>query len=170
MKKSAGKRVALLGMLTAVMLVLGFVEYMFPVASAVPGMKLGLSNVVLLFALYMLGPRDAAILMVSKVVLSGLLFGGVNAMMFSLAGGMLSMLGMMLTRRIPGVSIVGVSVVGAVLHNAGQVLVAMLVLRTGKLLYYMAILMLVAVGTGVVTGIVAKLVMRALGQTKLLSD
>ncbi|MDR0896548.1 MAG: Gx transporter family protein, partial [Oscillospiraceae bacterium] len=83
LKKSAAMRVALLGMLTGVMLVLGYVERLLPLPGAVPGMKLGLSNAVLLFALYMLGTRDAIALMLAKVVLSGLLFGGPSAMAFS---------------------------------------------------------------------------------------
>lgn len=165
MKRSPIERVALLGMLTGVMLVLGYVEHLVPLGGAVPGMKLGLSNAVLLFGLYMLGTREAWTLMVAKVVLSGLLFGGVNAMMYSLAGGLLSLLGMVLMRRAKSVGIVGVSVTGAVLHNVGQVLLAMFVLQTNKLLYYMAILMLVAIGTGVLTGVVANLVTRALKHT-----
>ncbi|MDL2318631.1 Gx transporter family protein [Eubacteriales bacterium OttesenSCG-928-A19] len=169
-KKTSAQTVATGGLLTAVMLVLGYVEHMIPIGSAVPGIKLGLSNSVLLFALYMMGARQAFVLMLVKVVLSGLLFGGVSAMMYSFAGGLLSMLAMILMRRMPGVGIVGVSVVGAVMHNVGQVGMAMLVLQTSKLMYYMAILILVGVGTGALTGIVAGAVMQALGRIAARKD
>jgi heptaprenyl diphosphate synthase len=117
---------------------------------------------VLLFALYMLGTRDAIALMLAKVVLSGLLFGGPSAMAFSLAGGVLSLLGMMLAKRMKGIGLLAVSVIGAVLHNVGQVLVAMAILQTTGLLYYLAVLTLVAVGTGALTGVVAGMVSRTL--------
>lgn len=165
MNQKAVYRLALSGMLTAVMLVLGYVEHLIPIGAGVPGIKIGLSNSVLLYALYILGAKSAFVLMIVKVILSGLLFGGVSAMMYSLAGGVLSMLGMMLVRRIPGVGIVGVSVVGAVLHNIGQVVLAMLILNTDKLLYYLAILVLAGIFTGIFTGIVAGMVLRALKRT-----
>ena len=147
--------IAQCGLLTAVMLVLGFIESLIPIAAGVPGIKLGLSNGVLLFALYMLGAPIAFVLMVLKVVLSGLLFGGVSAMMYALAGGILSMIGMIVLKRL-NFSIITVSMVGAVLHNLGQVLLAAVVLQTSRLLYYMAVLLLVGLACGAVTGIAAR--------------
>jgi len=155
------KRVALSGLLVATMLVLGYIESLFPLSGTMPGMKIGLANSVLLYAIYILGVSQALILMLVKVVLTGLTFGGVNAMMYSLAGGALSMLVMLLMRRIPGVGLLGVSISGAAAHNMGQVLLAMLILGTDKLLYYMAVLMLAGIGTGVLTGVVAHGVLRA---------
>ena len=148
------QRTALCGLLTAMMLVLGFIESLIPVAAGVPGIKLGLSNGVLLFALYMLDTPTAFVLMIVKVVLSGLMFGGVSARMYAMAGGVLSTLFMILLKRF-GFHIIAVSMVGAVMHNVGQVLLAMLMLQTSKLVYYMAILMLVGLGTGAVTGVAA---------------
>lgn len=104
--------VALCGLLVALMLVLGFVESLMPVAAGVPGIKLGLSNGVLIFAVYMLNLPTAFVLMVLKVVLSGLLFGGVNAMMYAFAGGLVSMVFMALLSRVRGVHPVMVSMVG----------------------------------------------------------
>lgn len=148
------QRTALCGLLTAMMLVLGFIESLIPVAAGVPGIKLGLSNGVLIFALYMLDAPTAFVLMIVKVVLSGLLFGGVSAMLYAMAGGVLSMLTMMLLKRF-NFHMVVISMFGAVMHNVGQVAMAMLVLQTPKLMYYMAILMLVGLATGAVTGIAA---------------
>ena len=163
MRGNKARQVALMGILTAVMLVLGYVESLIPIGSAVPGIKLGLSNTVLVYGLYLFSPWTTFALMLLKVVVSGLLFGGVNAMLYSAAGGILSMLGMIFLRKVPGVGIVGVSVVGAVLHNIGQVLLAMWILQTDKLLYYMALLMLVAVVTGGLTGIAAERVAHIFG-------
>ena len=87
------ERIAQCGLLTAMMLVLGFIESLLPVAAGVPGIKLGLSNGVLLFALYMMDAPTAFVLMLLKVLLSGLLFGGVSAMMYAMAGGICSGLG-----------------------------------------------------------------------------
>ena len=114
----------------------------------------------------MLSLPTAWLLMVLKVLLSALLFGGVNTMLFSLAGGVVSMAGMCLLKKCMGVSPVVVSAAGGMLHNVGQVLMAMLLLRTTGLLGYMAVLMAVGLGTGIVTGIAAQLNMKNLKHLK----
>ena len=158
------RRVALSGLLTALMLILGYVENMIPITAAVPGIKLGLSNSVLLYALYMMGPVQTLILMVVKVILSGFMFGGVFAMLYSFAGGLLSVLAMMAFKRIKGVSTIGVSVMGAVFHNVGQVLVAVWVTKAVALLttYLPMVLLLSGVVTGILTGLIAQMVMKHL--------
>ena len=144
-KRFTVQTIARCGLLTAMMLVLGFIESLMPVAAGVPGIKLGLSNGVLLFALYMMDAPTAFLLMLLKVLLSGLLFGGVSAMMYAMAGGVCSMLGMILLKKLR-FHIVTVSMAGAVLHNLGQVLLAMIILETDQLIYYMAVLLLVGEG------------------------
>ena len=156
------KHLVLCGLLTALMLVLGYVESLIPIPSAVPGIKLGLANSVLLYAVYMLNLPTAWLLMVLKVLLSALLFGGVNTMLFSFAGGVVSMAGMCLLKKGMGVSLVVVSAVGGMLHNVGQVLMAMLMLKTAGLLGYMALLMGVGLVTGIVTGVAAQMTMKHL--------
>ena len=151
--------------LTAMMLVLGFIESLLPVATAVPGVKLGLSNGVLMFALYMLDAPTAFLLMLLKVVLSGLLFGGVSAMMYAMAGGVASMLVMILFKRF-NFSMLFVSMLGAVAHNAAQVLLTMIVLHTRQLLYYLAVLTLIALVTGAVTGIAAQATVKHIRKLK----
>ncbi|MBQ9299984.1 MAG: Gx transporter family protein, partial [Clostridia bacterium] len=133
----------------------GFIESLLPGAAGVPGIKLGLSNGVLLFALYMMDAPTAFLLMLLKVILSGLLFGGVSAMMYAMAGGVCSMLGMILLKKLK-FHLLTVSMAGAVLHNLGQVLLAMIILETDQLIYYMAILLLVGLACGAVTGVAAK--------------
>lgn len=160
------RRVALSGLLVALMLVLGFVESLIPVAAGIPGIKLGLSNGVLIFAVYMLGIPTAFVLMVLKVVLSGLMFGGVSTMMYAFAGGLLSMIFMSLLSKVKGMHPVVVSMVGGVMHNVGQVGLAMIMLNTPKLMYYMAILMIVGLICGALTGVCADSVMKYLKKLK----
>ena len=158
--RQGARRIALCGLLTAIMLVLGYVESMIPIG--VPGIKLGLSNSVLIFAVYMLNIPTAFVLMVLKVVLSGLLFGGVQAMAYAMAGGVLSLTAMSLLSRSPRIHPVTVSIAGGVMHNVGQVAMAMLILQTGLLMYYMAVLMIAGLACGALTGVAASAVMKHL--------
>lgn len=164
--KITTRTVTTLGLLTAVALVLGYVEHLIPITT-IPGIKLGLANTVLLYALYLLNVRSAVILMTLKVALSGLLFGGVSAMLYSFAGGVLSLAAMLLVKRIRGVSVIGVSVVGALMHNVAQMIVACLIVQTRAVLVYLPVLLVSAAITGTLTGIVAKYAIRGLGHDKL---
>lgn len=155
-------RVAVCGLLLAMMLVLGWVESLLP-AFGVPGVKLGLSNGVLIFAVYMLDIPTAFILMALKVALSGMLFGNPSAMAYAFAGGLTSLTVMCLLSRVKGLSRVIVSMAGGLAHNVGQVAMAMLILNSPRqMLYYMAILMGVGLACGALTGIAADAVLRHL--------
>ena len=155
-------KLALSAMFIAVMLVLGDIESLFSLGP-VPGIKVGLSNGVLLLSLYWLGVPTSVMLMLGKVLLSGILFGNPMAIQYSLAGGILSMTGMILAvYAIRGISPIGAGILGGVLHNVGQVALAMIVLETFGLLYYMAILVVVGAVMGAVTGSVAGTLMRLL--------
>ena len=153
--------IAKLGLLTAVALVLGYVEHLLPI-TGIPGVKLGLANTVLLYALYLLDIPSAILLMILKVGLSGLLFGGVAAMLYSFAGGVVSLLVMILARRAKGLSVVGVSVLGAAAHNIAQLAVACFVVETRAILAYLPVLLVSAAVTGLLTGIVARYTFRGL--------
>lgn len=159
--RAYAQRIALCGLLTALMLVLGYVESQIPLMPSIPGIKLGLSNAVLLYGVYLLPPFLTAGLMLVKVLLSAMLFGNPFALAFSLAGGVASVAGMLLMRRFTTFGVVAVSVVGAVLHNAGQMGVALALVGNVNILYYAAVLTLVGIGTGILTGVVAGLVMKA---------
>lgn len=159
--RAYAQRIALCGLLTALMLVLGYVESQIPLMPSIPGIKLGLSNAVLLYGVYLLPPFLTAGLMLVKVLLSAMLFGNPFALAFSLAGGVASVAGMLLMRRFTTFGVVAISVVGAVLHNAGQMLVALALVGNVNILYYAAVLTLVGIGTGILTGVVAGLVMKA---------
>ena len=160
------RRISLCGMLLALMLVLGFVESQLPVAAGIPGIKLGLSNGVLIFAVYMLNIPTAYLLMGLKVLLSGMMFGSPSAMMYAFAGGLLSLTVMALLSRMKGLSPVVVSMVGGLSHNVGQVALAMVILGTPKLIYYMAVLMVVGMITGLATGVAASGIIRRFQKEK----
>ena len=161
MRNKGARRIALSGLLTSLMLVFGLIERQFPLPIAVPGVKLGLANSVLLYSLYMLGVSQSFLLMLLKALMSWLIYTNMNAMFYSLGGGLLSLLVMILLTRVKGVSIIGVSALGAVFFNIGQILVAVIMLNTPQLIVtYLPILMVSGVITGVLTGIVAQMVMK----------
>ena len=154
-------RLALCSLLTAIMLILGFFESQLPVGP-IPGIKLGLSNSILLFAVYMLDIPTSFLLMILKVTLSGFLFGSVSAMMYAFAGGLLSMIAMSLLSRVKDIHVIVVSMVGGVMHNVGQVALAMLILKTPQLIYYMAVLMIAGLICGALSGVCSDRVLRSL--------
>ena len=155
------KSIARFSLLCAMALVLGYFERFIPVAPGIPGVKLGLANTVLLYAVYLMGAKSAMLLMLAKVVLSGFLFAGLSGMLYSLAGGLLSLCVMLLLSRLKDVGIIGVSVGGAVSHNIGQIAVACMV-ESRAVLGYLPVLMISAVITGTLTGIAAKYAIAAL--------
>ena len=167
MRNNRVQQIAISGLLTSLMLVLGLVERQFPLTAAIPGIKLGLANSVLLYALYMMGVRQSIVLMLLKALMSWLIYTNLSAMFYSLGGGALSLLAMVVLSRVNGVSIVGVSALGAVFFNVGQILVAVFMLNTPQLLMtYLPILMVSGVVTGILTGIVAQMVMKHLRHLK----
>jgi len=151
------KKIARFGMLTAVALVLGWLEQFIPVAAGVPGIKLGLANTVLLYAIYLMDAKSAALLMAMKVLLSGFLFAGPSAMLYSFAGGVISLAVMLLLHRVKDMSIIGVSVAGGVSHNIGQLAAAALIaLPLKAVVGYLPWLLLAGTVTGLLTGVAAK--------------
>lgn len=157
MKKT--KRLVLLAMLTAVAMILSYVESLLP-SVGIPGVKMGLANIAVIFALFRFGWKEAAVLSLVRVVLVSLLFGSVGVMLYSLAGAVLSLAVMALLRRIDRFSTVGISVAGGVAHNAGQILMAMLILQTKQLLGYLPVLAVSGIAGGVLTGLAAALLIR----------
>ena len=163
MRNKMVQQIALSGLLTSLMLVFGFIERQFPLPVPVPGIKLGLANSVLLYALYMLGIRQSIVLMLLKSLMSWLIYMNLSAMLYSFAGGVLSLTAMILISRMKDVSPVGVSALGAVFFNIGQILMAAWVLGTPQLIVtYLPVLMVSGVLTGILTGVIAKLVMKHL--------
>ena len=152
MKKS---RVAFLGLFTAFAMILSFVESQIPTFVAIPGIKLGLPNIAIIIILYRFGWKEASIISLLRVILTSLLFGTVLSMLYSIAGADLSLVAMILLKKV--LSTVTISVIGGVCHNIGQILVAILVTETQQLLYYLPVLIISGVIAGIVVGIIAAL-------------
>ena len=161
MNRGIAHRVALSGVLTALMMVLGLLERQFPLPVAIPGIKLGLANSILLYSVYMLGGRQSCVLMLLKTLMSGFIYNNLQAVTYSFCGGALSLAAMLLLYNVPGNSEVGVSIAGAAFFNVGQILAAAVQLHTPQLLFsYLPVLLVSGVLTGMLTGIIARQVMR----------
>lgn len=160
-RPSWARRVALWGILCALAVVLGFFEHLVPLPIPIPGVKLGLANLAVVITLYLMGPRDAAAIAVLRVLLSALAYQGPSGLLFSLAGCLLSVLAMMTAKRCGCFSVVGVSLAGGVAHNIGQLAMASILVQTGGLIWYLPVLLLSGLLTGLVIGLVATWVLRS---------
>lgn len=148
------KFIAFAGVSIALAMVLAYIEVIIPpLFPAIPGIKMGLPNIVIVFLLYRRGPAFAAIVSLLRILLVSMLFGNAMALMYSLAGGILSLLVMILLCKLNFLSAVGVSVAGGVTHNVGQILMAMLLLNTSELGYYLVILTVTGTISGILIGL-----------------
>lgn len=162
--KLTTKKLALCAVLTALALGLSTLESLFPVFVLVPlpGIKLGLANIVTVFVLYRLGDIPALAILIARCLLGAMFAGNASALLFSLMGGVLAMLTMIVLRRVRGLSVYGVSIAGAAAHNIGQICAAMVVLGGTAVLGYLPVLLGVSLITGTLTGFVASLLFRAM--------
>lgn len=152
--RSPGRQVAFLGLCSSVALVLAYVEILLPpLFVAVPGIKLGLPNIVIIFILYHLGIRRAAAVSFVRIAVVALLFGNPMTLAYSIAGALLSLGMMFLLKKLNFLSIIGVSVAGGVFHNVGQILMAMLLLGTAELGYYLIVLTVTGTISGILIGL-----------------
>ena len=151
-------KITLYGVLTALAMILSYVESQLPAFVAIPGMKLGLTNIVVLFALYVIDAKAAAFINLVRIILVALLFGTALSLAFSLAGGALSFLVMVLLKKTNRLSIMGVSAAGGVSHNIGQILVAMVAMNTRAIALYLPVLWITGIFSGVLIGIIGGIV------------
>ncbi|MBO4393733.1 MAG: Gx transporter family protein [Spirochaetales bacterium] len=156
------RKITQIGVLVALAMVLSYVESLFPAFVAVPGVRIGLANIAVVFALYRIGFKEALGISLFRVVLSALLFGSLLSMAYSAAGAVLSLVMMALIKRTKLFGTVAVSVVGGVSHNLGQIAVACLILQTRAIAYYIPVLILSGVAAGVVIGIISAVVIARL--------
>ena len=148
--RHSAKKVAFLGLCTSVALILAYVESMLPpLFAAIPGIKLGLPNIAIIFILYRFGVKEAAAVSFVRILAVSFLFGNPMTFAYSMAGGVLSLVVMAVLKRLDFLSMIGVSVAGGVMHNVGQILMAMLLLSTAELGYYLIVLAV----TGTISGI-----------------
>lgn len=154
------KSIAKYGLLTALAIIFGYVEFLVPVNLGIPGTKLGIANIVVLFSLYFVGTKGALLISLVRIVISGLLFGGVFSMLYSLAGGVLSFIVMTLFYKNRHISPVGTSIAGGVCHNIGQLAVAVFVAQTPSLLSLFPYLVAIGAVTGAINGALTIVILR----------
>ena len=154
------KKLTVMALTTAVAMILSFVESQIPAFVAVPGVKVGLANIAVVFALYRMGWKEAAAISLVRVVMVSMLFGSIASLFYSLAGAVLSLAGMGLLKKTGRFTEIMVSVTGGILHNIGQIAMACLILETAALRYYLPFLLV----SGIIAGVVVGLVSAVLGQ------
>lgn len=154
------EKIAKIGMLIALAFVLSYLESLLPISFGIPGIKLGLSNLVVLFCLYRLGTKTAFCMAIVRIVLVGITFGNFSTMMYSLAGGVLSFIVMYLLKKSDKFSVQGVSVAGGVSHNIGQLIVAAIMLGNRMLAYYLPFLLVSGVLAGVAIGLLGSILIK----------
>jgi heptaprenyl diphosphate synthase len=154
-------------MCIALSMILSYFESLVPPLMAVPGVKVGLPNLVMVFMLYKIGGKETAIVSILRVILVGILFGTPLSMIYSLVGATLSLIGMILLKKTNLFAPVTVSVVGGILHNVGQIATACFVMDTAQIAYYLPVLLITGTIAGVIIGIVAALILKRLDKMKL---
>ena len=167
-RKVWGRQSAYFGMFLALSLIFSYVETLIPISFGIPGIKLGLANIVTVTALYYAGTKEAFVLAILRNILTGFLFGNLFAIFYSIAGSCFSILIMHLLKKRGSFSVIGVSIAGGVFHNIGQLLVAMLVVESLSISYYMPVLLTAGILTGAVIGLLVQRLQRYLqkGQTR----
>ena len=170
--KITTKQLTLCAVLAALALALSYIESFFPLTLLIPlpGVKLGLANIVTVFALYTLGSPMALCILLVRCTLGALFAGNASSLIFSLLGGFSAMLVMIALHRSRRLSIFGVSIAGAAAHNCGQVAAAMLTLGSAAPLSYLPFLLLVSLFTGALSGFIAALLFRAMANTALMKE
>ena len=154
--------VARVGLMASLALIFSYIEAIIPYNPGIPGIKLGIANVVTVIALYKFGPKDAVAVSVIRIVIAGLLFNGLFGMLYSLAGASLSLIGMITLKKTGLFSVTGVSMAAGVLHNLGQLLMAAALIEDLRIFFYFPVLMFSGIVAGILVGIISALVLKAL--------
>ena len=163
MKKMTTKKTAQLGVYIALAMILSYVESLIPFSFGVPGIKLGLTNVVTVIMMYTYGIPGALGVAVLRAVLSGFMFGNAFSIIYSVAGCVLSFIFMYILKKTNHFAIISVSAVGDVMHNVGQLIVAANVVKTYSVIYYAPVLIIAGVFTGIIIGIVSDEIVKRIG-------
>ncbi len=161
-RKNKAGRAALGGMLLALALIFGYVETLLPLSFGIPGVKLGLANLVILSCLYVISVPEVLLLLVARILLSGFFFGNGMMILYSLAGGLLSFCVMLIGKKTNRFSMAGVSILGGVFHNLGQLLLAVVLVWDEKLFFYFPVLLLSGALTGALIGLLSQEILNRL--------
>ena len=159
-KLNNNHKIALCGVLIALAMILSYLESLVPIHMAVPGVKLGLANLVTIIALQKLDLRATVVISVGRIILSNVLFGNMAVLLYSLGGAACSILIMTALKKCRVFGLVGISVAGAVFHNLGQILVAVCVMENVRIFYYMFILLITGTVAGVAIGLLASFLLK----------
>lgn len=161
------RQITTMGMLVALAMVLGFVETLIPINLGIPGMKLGLANIVVVIALFLFDIKTAVVVSILRIILIAMTFGNMSMMFYSIAGASLSLLSMVAISKIKSFSLISVSIVGGIMHNVGQIICAAFVVRTNGVFTYLPVLMIAGLVSGALIGIVAGLISVRLTNVKI---
>ena len=161
------KKITFLGICISFSIILSYIESMIGPLFSIPGVKMGLANIVIMVLFYKLGTKEATAVSLIRIFLVTLLFGSVVGMFYSLAGAFLSITGMFITKKLNLLSILGVSVVGGVLHNVGQVIIACILMETSQISYYLPFLVISGTLSGILVGYCAFLAIDKLKKFEL---
>ncbi len=165
-KKTPAKNVALCGVFIALAMIMSYIKSLIPISFGIPGVKLGLANLCVLTCLYVLHPVYVFVILFLRVLLSSIMFGNMAAFIYSIAGGILSFFVLLLLKKTGKFSAVGVSVAGGVSHNIGQLIVAMLVVETYGVIWYLPVLLLSGTLTGLLIGAGSSAVLKYLRHSR----
>lgn len=150
------KRIAYSAMLVALAMIFSYVEILIPFSFGIPGIKLGLANLVVVVGLWIIPPMQVLGILIARIILVAFMFGNMSSLIYSLAGGLLSFCVMLLLKKCKGFSQIGISMAGGVSHNIGQLIVAALVVENLHVFYYAPILLIVGLVTGMLIGVVGQ--------------
>ena len=156
------KKIAYYGLFIALAFIFSYIESLFPIPFPVPGIKLGLANLVVIIAIYGIGVKEAFVLSMVRILLVGFTFRDPSTLIFSFAGGILSWLVMVIFMKLKLFSMVGVSIIGGIAHNIGQIIVAIIYVNNTSLIYYLPFLMIAGVVSGTLIGILGALILQRL--------
>lgn len=148
-------KIAYWGVFLALALVCSYVESLIPISFGIPGVKLGLTNIVVILMLYTIGAKDAILISVLRIILAGFMFGNAFSIIYSLAGGILSFVVMLLLKNTGKFKILSISTAGGISHNVGQLIVAALVVQNYNILFYVPVLIIAGIITGFLIGLLA---------------
>lgn len=161
-------KIAYWGVFLALALVCSYVESLIPISFGIPGVKLGLTNIVVILMLYTIGAKDAILISVLRIILAGFMFGNAFSIIYSLAGGILSFIVMLLLKNTGKLKILSISTAGGISHNVGQLIVAALVVENYNILFYVPVLIIAGIITGFLIGLLAgEIVLRIGNRFKL---
>lgn len=154
------KKIALIAIFITLSLILSYVDSLIPINIMVPGIKIGLANLIIIYSLYMLGIKEAIFISIIRVVISSILFGSILTFVYSLTGAIVSLLIMVILKSFTSLTVITISIIGGVMHNMTQIIVAIILMNTKEIVYYLPILILTGVISGMMIGIFSTLLIK----------